>query len=153
MTRSLPVRRGRHRRGDASGGCRLTRWRVRALTGALDPAGAVLTDRPRPQATLTSILKPPGADWAQASYPSGHATVTTAMAAAAAFALPVLRGPMAGLAVVIAWSRVAFGAHFPLDVLAAAALGYASAAFSVRLATCVGLLPGPDTRRGAQPAR
>lgn len=114
---------------------------------------AVLTDRPRPQATLASTLKPPGSDWAQASYPSGHATVTTAMAAAAAFSLPVLRAPMAVLALVIAWSRVAFGADFPLDVLAAAVLGYASAAFSVRLTTCAGLLPAPDTGRAPQPAR
>lgn len=102
---------------------------------------AVLTERPRPQAVFENILKPPGADWAQASYPSGHATVTTALAAAAGMALRVLRWPMALFVVVIAWSRVAFGAHFPLDVLAAVVLGYASAAFAVALTAAVGLLP------------
>jgi membrane-associated phospholipid phosphatase len=102
---------------------------------------ALPTNRSRPQALLETILKPPGADWAQASYPSGHVTVTTAMASAAALVLPVLRWPMAIVTVVIAWSRMAFGAHFPLDVLAGALLGYAGAAFSVALFAALGLLP------------
>lgn len=109
---------------------------------------ALLTDRPRPQAVFANIVKPPGTDWAQASYPSGHVTVTTAMAAASALALPVLRWPLALVTLVIAWSRIAFGAHFPLDVLAGAVLGYVSAAFSVALATGLGLLPSPP-----EPAR
>lgn len=101
---------------------------------------ATLTGRPRPQEVLENILKPPGAGWAQASYPSGHVVVTTTLAAAAARALPVLRWPMAFVVVVIAWSRVAFGAHFPLDVLAGALLGYATAAFAVAFTAQLGLL-------------
>ncbi len=104
---------------------------------------ALLTDRPRPQAVFDDILKPPGADWAQASYPSGHVTVTTALAAGMGMALPALRWPMALVVAVVAWSRIAFGAHFPLDVLGGAVLGYASAAFSVALVAGSGLLPPP----------
>lgn len=116
---------------------------------------ALLSDRPRPQAVFANILKPAGADWAQASYPSGHVAVATAMAAASALALPVLRWPMVLVALVIAWSRIAFGAHFPLDVLAGAVLGYAAAASSVALAIGLGLLPRPPeaTREDPQVAR
>ncbi len=101
----------------------------------------VVVDRPRPQEVFESILKPPGADWAQASYPSGHVTVTTAMAIGVALVLPSLRWPMILVTAVIAWSRMAFGAHFPLDVAAGLVLGAVSAAFSVALTLRVGLLP------------
>lgn len=102
---------------------------------------ALATQRSRPEEIFDAILKPPGVEWGQASYPSGHVTVTTAMAAAAAMALPALRWPMIVVIVVIAWSRVAFGAHFPLDVLAAVVVGYASAACSVAVTAAAGLLP------------
>lgn len=112
---------------------------------------ALLSDRPRPQEVFEDVLTPPGVDWLQASYPSGHATVTTAMAATTAFTSSFLRWPMIAFALVIAWSRIAFGAHFPLDVVAAVALGYTCAAFAVVLTADVGLLPQP--RRDPRTAR
>jgi membrane-associated phospholipid phosphatase len=63
------------------------------------------------------------------SFPSGHATTSFACATVLALAVPKLRVPLIVLAAAIAWSRVYVGVHYPLDVLAGAALG-----------TCVGAL-------------
>jgi undecaprenyl-diphosphatase len=61
------------------------------------------------------------------SFPSGHATVAFASATVLALAVPRLRWPLYGLAVLIAWSRVYVGVHYPGDVLAGAVLGVAIA--------------------------
>jgi membrane-associated phospholipid phosphatase len=53
--------------------------------------------------------------------------VITAIAATAWFAIPQLRGILLAYVAVNAVTRVAFGAHFPLDVIAGVALGYGSA--------------------------
>jgi membrane-associated phospholipid phosphatase len=53
--------------------------------------------------------------------------VITALAAAAWFAVPKLRAPLLAYVALNAVTRVAFGAHFPLDVIAGVALGYGSA--------------------------
>ncbi len=57
------------------------------------------------------------------SFPSGHATVAFACATVLALAVPRLRWPLFALATLIAFSRIYVGVHFPLDVLAGAALG------------------------------
>jgi len=59
------------------------------------------------------------------SFPSGHATTSFACATVLALALPRLRVPLVVLAAAVAWSRVYVGVHYPLDVLAGAALGVA----------------------------
>ena len=61
------------------------------------------------------------------SFPSGHATVAFASATVLALAVPRLRWPLYGLAVLIAWSRVYVGVHYPGDVLAGEVLGVAIA--------------------------
>jgi hypothetical protein len=53
--------------------------------------------------------------------------VVTALAASAWFAIPQLRGILLAYIAVNAVTRIAFGAHFPADVLAGVALGYGSA--------------------------
>ncbi len=60
---------------------------------------------------------------ATSSFPSGHATVAFACATVLALAVPRLRWPLFGLAALVAFSRVYVGVHYPLDVLAGAALG------------------------------
>lgn len=59
------------------------------------------------------------------SFPSGHATVAFACATVIALAVPRLRRRLFALAALIAFSRVYVGVHYPLDVLAGAALGVA----------------------------
>jgi MFS family permease len=87
-------------------------------------------DRPRPSEVLegAEIALAHGRDWAAIqSFPSGHMAVVTALAASAWFVMPRLRGILVAYIAVNAVTRVAFGAHFPLDVVAGVALGYGSA--------------------------
>jgi membrane-associated phospholipid phosphatase/predicted MFS family arabinose efflux permease len=87
-------------------------------------------DRPRPSEVFegAEIALAQGRDWAAIeSFPSGHMAVVTALAASAWFAIPRLRGILVAYIALNAVTRVAFGAHFPVDVVAGAALGYGSA--------------------------
>jgi membrane-associated phospholipid phosphatase len=66
------------------------------------------------------------------SFPSGHTACSVAAARALSRSYP-RAGAVAGLgAVVIAVSRVAKGAHWPLDVFGGAAIGLAAEALSTR---------------------
>ena len=106
-------------------------WRAQAWRALLAMALAVVAayllkhgfDRPRPFALgLGTQWLPHGAS---AGFPSAHACVAAAwaMSAALAPARPAVRVLLAGVALLVGWSRVALGLHFPLDVLAGAVLG------------------------------
>lgn len=79
-----------------------------------------------------------------AAMPSGHASTSFAAAATLAFALPRLRVPFLVLAALVAFSRVWVGVHYPLDVVAGAALG-------VAIATALRLLPARRRRSRPRP--
>ena len=67
------------------------------------------------------------------SFPSGHAATSFACATVLAWAFPRLAVPLYLLAAAIAFSRVYVGVHYPLDVLAGAALGVLVATALLRL--------------------
>lgn len=52
------------------------------------------------------------------SFPSGHATASLAVALAYAAAFPSITVPLIAFGLVVGWSRVALGVHYPGDVLA-----------------------------------
>ena len=78
------------------------------------------------------------------AFPSGHAATSFACATILAAAAPRLRVPLFVLAALIAWSRVYVGVHYPLDVVAGAALG-------LLVATALRLLPAALRRSRRAP--
>ncbi|MFD7085297.1 phosphatase PAP2 family protein [Streptomyces sp. NPDC002181] len=74
------------------------------------------------------ITCPAPGDW---SFPSNHSAIAGAAAVALALALPRLALAAVPLAVLMAFSRVFVGVHYPHDVLAGLLLGGALAALAV----------------------
>jgi len=117
---------------------------ARVAAAVWAPAGALLAvgvnqlvagevSEPRPYAVLPHVLLlvPRSGD---PSFPSDHAVMAGAVAAGVLLAHRRLGLAAAALALVMAFSRVYVGAHFPLDVLAGLALGAAVAGASYLLA-------------------
>jgi predicted MFS family arabinose efflux permease/membrane-associated phospholipid phosphatase len=112
--------------------------------------------RDRPEEALgAQALLVEGGHWAHiASFPSGHMVVTTAIVVAGMAAVPWLRGPFWLYCGVIGLTRITFGAHFPLDVLAGMAFGYPAGAFAWALVVRMRLVgSGPKPRRSWAGAR
>ena len=105
----------------------------------------LLYERPRPEEVLAGqALLSHGRSWSHiASFPSGHVTVTMALAAAGAALVPALRPALWSYVAVIALTRITFGAHFPADVLAGMVFGYVTGIFAVAVTRASGLLPQP----------
>ncbi len=115
--------------------------------------------RDRPEEVLgAQALLVEGGHWAHiASFPSGHMVVTTAIVVAGIAAVPWLRVPFWIYCGVIGLTRITFGAHFPLDVVAGMAFGYPVGLFAWELVcalrprgtrrdTLAGDVAGPETR-------
>ena len=84
-----------------------------------------IADRPRPYEVMAdAALRQPPAHGT--SFPSSHTAVTVAVVIAL---VPFLVRPLAavsiGYAVLVGWSRVYLGVHYPMDVLAGAGIGIA----------------------------
>jgi undecaprenyl-diphosphatase len=92
---------------------------------ALANAAKVIANRPRPyQVVADAVLRQPPAHGT--SFPSSHTAVTVAVVIALVPFLPrVLAWVAIVYAVLVGWSRVYLGVHYPLDVLAGAGIGMA----------------------------
>ena len=92
---------------------------------ALANAAKVIANRPRPyQVVADAVLRQPPAHGT--SFPSSHTAVTVAVVIALVPFLPrALAWVAIAYAVLVGWSRVYLGVHYPLDVLAGAGIGLA----------------------------
>jgi undecaprenyl-diphosphatase len=82
----------------------------------------VVRSRPSGAGLLAAIREPD-----QFSFPSGHAAAAMSVAVGYGTAFPVLALPLLALAMLVGFSRVRLGVHFPGDVLAGQAIGVATA--------------------------
>jgi membrane-associated phospholipid phosphatase len=92
---------------------------------ALANLAKAIADRPRPyQVVAGAVLRQQPAHGT--SFPSSHTAVTVAVVIALLPFLPrVLAGVAIAYAVLVGWSRVYLGVHYPLDVMAGAGIGLA----------------------------
>jgi membrane-associated phospholipid phosphatase len=97
------------------------------LGWALANGAKLLIDRPRPYMALSeAILRQDPARGT--SFPSSHTAIVTAVVIAL---LPLLPRPWKvvgiGIIVLVAWSRLYFGVHHPLDLLGGVGIGMVAA--------------------------
>jgi undecaprenyl-diphosphatase len=109
-------------------------------------------DRPRPEEALgAEAQRSHDRHWSHIpSFPSGHLMVTAGLVATAATLARALRAPLLVYLAAVAVTRVLFGAHFPLDVVVGALVGWQVGLFAVALTRTSGLLPAAPAVAGAR---
>jgi len=79
--------------------------------------------RPSKAGDLSAVIREPD----RFSFPSGHATASLAVALPYAMVFPRWAGPLLLLAVLVGFSRVRLGVHYPSDVLVGQLIALATA--------------------------
>lgn len=95
------------------------------LTTATTTVLKLLFDFPRPLAVFGDLVRVIGTPERHYSLPSGHSAYA-ALVVGALWPLvgPRLRFSLAAYLILVGWSRIASGMHFPADVLAGWAIGF-----------------------------
>lgn len=97
-----------------------------------------VVDLPRPPQVLSQeSFHLIGPDWGQHAFPSGHAAMIFMLAGAFVFTISRawVRWLLIVLASLVALSRVVVGVHWPLDIMAGAAIGWLSVWVGLILST------------------
>lgn len=79
--------------------------------------------RPRPYVAHVEIITPIGKKYSDSSFPSSHVTLTVALITVLILLFPAVRPYAILYALLMAWSRIHNGMHYPSDVLVGAMLG------------------------------
>lgn len=81
-----------------------------------------IVERERPYNTIENmnVLIGPLRDY---SFPSGHATASTAIAVSLGFVFPQISGILFSIAILVGISRIYIGVHYPSDVIVGMTIG------------------------------
>lgn len=91
--------------------------------------------RRRPYVAAPQSIKAVGMRFSDSSFPSSHMATTVAMAVVIFHFYPSLIGAFVALIVLMAFSRLHNGMHYPSDILAGGLLGLAYGQIALKIAT------------------
>jgi undecaprenyl-diphosphatase len=87
----------------------------------------IVRGRPAEACDLEATIREPD----RFSFPSGHATASMAVALAYGASFPAFAAPLLLLAILVGFSRIRLGVHYPSDVLAGQLIAGATAAVTL----------------------
>ena len=89
--------------------------------------------RPRPYVAHADIIQPIGKHYNDSSFPSSHMVLTVAMLTVLILLFPAMRPYAILYALLMAWSRIYNGMHYPSDILVGTIVGILSGRIGIVL--------------------